>query len=141
MYYADKIYFNLHEKYNSIRMQSGVCNLSMIPVRKEPSHRSEMVSQLLFGDLYLIPEVNNDWAEICMEYDGYKGFISTGQMVCISNDDYEMLMNYRLNTITDIVQVIYNKTKNITQGIFIGSSIPDVRDEIFTLAVDVYLFR
>lgn len=122
-------------------MQSGVCSLSVVPVRKEPSHKSEMITQLLFGDSYKVIEIKNDWAEICMTYDGYKGFISAGQVVPVSDEEYDMMNNYTMHAITDIVQVIFNKTKNITQGIFIGSSIPEINDEMFILAGDTYLIR
>ena len=37
-------------------MRFGMCNLSMVPVRFEPSHKSEMVTQLLFGELFEIIE-------------------------------------------------------------------------------------
>lgn len=30
----------------------GICPLSIVPVRLEPSDRSEQVTQLLFGDLF-----------------------------------------------------------------------------------------
>jgi len=122
-------------------MQSGICNLSMMPLRKEPSHKSEMISQLLFGDVYKVLEFKGDWAEICMAYDGYIGYISTRQIEFISDDEYELMNSNDMNATTDIVQVVYNKTKNITQGIFIGSSLPEIKDEIYTLAGDTYLFR
>ena len=37
-------------------MEKAICLLSVVPMRKEPSHRSEMVSQVLFGEYVLIGE-------------------------------------------------------------------------------------
>ena len=37
-------------------MEYGICHLGIIPLRNENNHRSEMVSQLLYGDCYKIIE-------------------------------------------------------------------------------------
>ena len=37
-------------------MKQGICLLSIIPLRRDPSEKSEMVSQLLFGEAYEITE-------------------------------------------------------------------------------------
>ena len=36
----------------------GICNLANIPLRIEPSDRSELVSQVLFGEHFIILEQN-----------------------------------------------------------------------------------
>lgn len=56
------------------------CHLSHIPLRKEPSHRSEMVTELLFGETYRIIEQQNQWSHIETLYDSYKGWIPNGQI-------------------------------------------------------------
>ena len=33
-------------------MSYGICNLSIVPVRKSPDGKLEMVTQLLFGELF-----------------------------------------------------------------------------------------
>ncbi len=54
----------------------GICNLSCIALRKEPSHRSEMVSQLIYGEKYTVTEeLNNEWLKVNCEFDNYEGFI------------------------------------------------------------------
>src|SRR5690242_10069812 len=55
--------------------QYAICTLSMMPVRSEPSHRSEMVNMLLFGDVFRIEESANDWHRIASCLDDYKGWI------------------------------------------------------------------
>ena len=37
-------------------MTFGIADLSVIPMRREKSERSEMVSQLLFGEVYEVLE-------------------------------------------------------------------------------------
>jgi hypothetical protein len=53
-----------------------ICLLSNIPMRAEPSERSEMVSQLLFGEPFAILQSDGGWSRIRSEADGYEGWIS-----------------------------------------------------------------
>ncbi len=56
-------------------MRHGICNLSVVPMRKEASHESELVSELLFNDIYEITEENDEWFKIRCMYDSYEGWI------------------------------------------------------------------
>jgi hypothetical protein len=65
------------------------CNTSIAPLKKEPSHRSEQVNQLLFGEKAEVLEINdNDWARIRLEWDGYEGWCKAGQLGLISAKEY-----------------------------------------------------
>ena len=39
----------------------GICELSLIPIRKNPSDKSEMVNQLLFGEHFKIIKKEEKW--------------------------------------------------------------------------------
>ena len=52
-------------------------NISVLAMRKEPSHRSEMVSQILFGDEVRFHEQNQDWALISTLHDNYCAWIES----------------------------------------------------------------
>jgi hypothetical protein len=54
---------------------TGICNLSIIPIRLQPSDKSEMVSQLLFGETYTILDELNSWVLIRTDFDHYEGWI------------------------------------------------------------------
>ena len=58
-------------------MERGICRLSGIPLRAESSDKSEMVSQMLFGEHYSVLEYGQDrkWIRIKLEFDGYMGWI------------------------------------------------------------------
>ncbi|MFN7313337.1 MAG: NlpC/P60 family protein [Bacteroidota bacterium] len=58
---------------------SGVCLLSVIPIRKMPDNCSEMVSQLLYGETFDITNTTGDWVEIKTHADEYVGFINKKQ--------------------------------------------------------------
>jgi len=60
-------------------MSFGVCIVSICPIRKEPSHTSEMVSQLLFGEFLEVLETGTTFTRIRCLYDEYEGWIQTVQ--------------------------------------------------------------
>ena len=50
------------------------CHLAVIPVRAEPSDPSEIVTQLLFGELLEVLEEKDQWRKIRCFHDGYEGW-------------------------------------------------------------------
>lgn len=61
-------------------MQLAICLLSAIPMRKEPSHRSEMVSQILFGEYATTGEEKDDFVLVQCDYDSYAGWVQKNQL-------------------------------------------------------------
>ena len=74
-----------------VSIMFGICTLSAIPVRKDPQHESELVTELLFNDLYEVLENHGDWMRIKMEYDGYEGWIRSLQHFEIQEDAHRAL--------------------------------------------------
>ena len=68
-------------------MRYGICNLSVVPMRKEASHTSELVSELLFNDIYKIIDENDEWLKIQCMYDSYEGWIRKLQHNEISDNE------------------------------------------------------
>ncbi|MDX5321083.1 MAG: C40 family peptidase [Bacteroidota bacterium] len=62
-------------------MPQGIAHLSCIPLRAEPTSKSEMVSQLLMGETYQIIEEQGDWFRIRMDWDHYEGWINSTQLL------------------------------------------------------------
>lgn len=56
------------------------CKVSIAPVRAEASDRSEIVTQLVFGELVEITEVADNWLKIHSFMDGYEGWIDSKQI-------------------------------------------------------------
>ncbi|MGJ1432607.1 C40 family peptidase [Sphingobacterium spiritivorum] len=69
-------------------MAFGICNLSIVPLRAEAAHRSEMVSQLLFGECFEVLEETADWAYIKTDLDSYEGWLQLGQFAYVSIEEY-----------------------------------------------------
>lgn len=57
------------------------CHTRSAPVRKEASHSSEMISELLFGETVTITgETEGNWIPIQCEWDDYEGWVNKGQL-------------------------------------------------------------
>ena len=77
-------------KLNNL-MNCGICFLSLIPVRSEPSEKSEMVNQLLYGDMVDINETQGEWLKVTSRYDGYTGWCNSKQIELLTCETLEVL--------------------------------------------------
>ncbi|OOG19825.1 glycoside hydrolase [Sphingobacterium sp. CZ-UAM] len=68
-------------------MKYGICTLALVPLRSEQAHRSEMVSQVLFGELFEILDAQPDWTAIRMLETDYLGWIQNGQFMAVDAAD------------------------------------------------------
>lgn len=59
-------------------MGKGISFQGYVPMRREPSESSEMVSQVLFGEEFHILDSNEKWLLISLDSDGYQGWIPKG---------------------------------------------------------------
>src|SRR5688572_10863820 len=71
-------------------MLNGIAILSIIPMRSEASGKSEMVSQLLFGETYRILEEKNEWLLIHTDFDDYRGWINKNQFYPLNQPKKEV---------------------------------------------------
>lgn len=69
-------------------MNYGICNLSVMPIRKEASHTSEMVSQLLYNELYEVLDEKPGWYLIKSMEDQYEGWVQGIQHHAVSEQDF-----------------------------------------------------
>ena len=87
----------------------GITNLSIIPCRKEPSDRSEMVTQLLFGDHFQILEMQGIWCRIKTAYDDYECWIDRKQFLPIAHHSFDILNTGELFCVNELIQIITDK--------------------------------
>jgi hypothetical protein len=64
-------------------MEYAICTVAAAPVRKEAGHRSEMVSQLLFGETMEVLETNEEWLRVRAIYDQYEGWLTSHLVIPI----------------------------------------------------------
>lgn len=105
-------------------MSFGICNLSVIPCRKEPAGTSEMVTQLLFGEHYTVTETGEDWLRIKTAYDQYECWISGKQHTPITEATFKLLSLQAPVLSAELIQVILDKENNLAFPITIGATLP-----------------
>lgn len=80
-------------------MKFGFCFLSAVPLRKSASDTSQMVSQLLFGDVVeVLEKVADNWVLVKNAFDLYEGFMDPKQLLEIDGIDY---INYQSSEFTN----------------------------------------
>ena len=92
-------------------MQFGVCKLSIVPVRISSSDKSEMVTQLLYGDIISIIEENDNWTKIKSVFDNYVGWIDSKQYEKINEIQKTSFEDQSFSN--DLVEFVENKNKEL----------------------------
>lgn len=64
------------------------CHLSIVPVRVDKKDQSEIVTQLLFGEVAILLEQKNQWLKIRSSHDKYEGWIDEKQVLKITESEY-----------------------------------------------------
>ncbi len=60
-------------------MNPGICPLSIVPLRAEPSDKAEQVTQLVFGECYTVLETQPKWLRVRGAADSYEGWLDAKQ--------------------------------------------------------------
>src|SRR5437016_6064760 len=117
----------------------AICTLSIVPVRKDPSDRSEMVSQLLFGELAEVMDKQDSWRKVKMLHDNYTGWVDKKQITAIADEDVSSLNDQPVTVTLDIVQLAVWGQHQILP-ILLGSSLPAYRNKTFSIGKISYQF-
>jgi len=103
-------------------MKYGICPLSIVPLRAEARDPSEMVTQLLYGDLMQVLETQKKWSYVKLQFDGYEGWIDNKQFQFITEKEYEVLASATPVLTSDLVDFIATDEAQLL-AIPIGSSL------------------
>ncbi len=106
----------------------GICNLSIVPCRKSPSDRSEMTSQLLFGETFEIVEEQQKWVNIKNSFDQYTSWIDKKQYQPITQKLYLKLKKEVSPLSFELVQAIINTTDDTVLPIVMGSVLSGLKN-------------
>lgn len=114
---------------------SAYCLVSCSPVRLESSDKSEIVTQLLFGELVEIIEIQLPWAKIRTFHDNYEGYVDNKHLKRISEKEAKKWLNG--------IEIIGDKLIQIEGplgliDLYQGSYIHN--EETFNIGKDVYNF-
>lgn len=121
--------------------QYGICHLSVIPLKKEPSDTSEIGSQLLFGDAFTILKTSQDgkWVYVKNAYDGYLGWIDSKQYKPISADYFDLLDSVQSPLSSEMVGLLQGE--NGLVPILMGTTLPFFKDDTVVIENDVYKYK
>lgn len=100
----------------------AICNLAIIPLRAEPSDKSEIVSQVLFGEHFEILEQQKQWSKVKLHFDNYEGWVDSKQYQIISEKNYTDLSKDGIILNSDLVEYVTNKN-NALIPIPLGASL------------------
>ncbi len=118
----------------------GICNLSVVPCRKAPSDKSEMLTQLLFGDHFRVLEVKGDWCTIKIAYDNYECWVDAKQFLPIEQHTFDVLNSTEIVCVNELVQVIANKKTAHLFPLVIGSALPNLNNGECTIGHSTYSY-
>ncbi len=100
----------------------GITHLAQIPLRKEPKHASEMVSQLLFGECYTLNTIGDEWSEITTHNCQYKGWVDSKALHIVTDDEAAFYLQ-NINVIVEHAMLdLVSPCSTFTFPIFKGST-------------------
>lgn len=121
---------------------SGICFHSFIPMRKEPDERSEMISQILYGESFTILELNEKlhYTRIKLDHDGYTGWIDSKTYLPLKDTDREILHTGSLNVTHHPLTVLTSKNLSYSKILGCGSTIYHTGNVVIDLTKDEYIW-
>ncbi|MDX1911793.1 MAG: C40 family peptidase [Saprospiraceae bacterium] len=76
-------------------MEYAACQVSIAPLRAQPSDKSEMVSQLLFGETVEVQESKDNWKYVVCAWDGYTGWVDSKQLKRLTANEFETYRDHQ----------------------------------------------
>ena len=103
-------------------MKYGICNLSIVPLRAEAADSSELVTQVLYGEVFKVLESRKKWSRIRLAFDGYESWIDNKQFLFIEEENYNDISTQTPIVCEDLVDMVSTKDKQML-SIVMGSSL------------------
>lgn len=120
-------------------MEYGICELSVVPLRKEPSNKSEIVSQLLFGETYTVLEKKLEWLLLKTAYDDYEGWLDRKQHTPLGKREFNKISGNRQPVSLDLVNTISSPARHMK--ILIGSTLPFFDGMHFSMHEEKFVYN
>jgi gamma-D-glutamyl-L-lysine dipeptidyl-peptidase len=120
-------------------MNYGISGLSLIPVRREPSEKSEMVTQILFGEHFEVLEQMVGWSMVKLSWDGYQGWIDSKMITPVNARTIKKIEKKPFAITSDIISLVpVNTDQNLL--LVAGSTLPVWRPYLkeFTVNNETY---
>jgi hypothetical protein len=111
-------------------MEYGICDLALIPLRAEPNDRSELVSQILFGECFTINEKKDKWVHVQTVTDQYNGWIDYQQFVQLDEFVFNQLHSMQLPVTSRPFTMAWKQSNKSVLLLPAGSCLPYMRERI-----------
>jgi cell wall-associated NlpC family hydrolase len=120
-------------------MEFGITLTATLPCRQNPSHKSELINQLLFGETYQVLDKDKDWLLIKTNFDNYEGWINENQADFIDENEINR-MNSELqpHVVSRMYARIENSRTGIVYPILRGSTLPLFSRNKFSIGEDYF---
>ncbi|MCQ2285370.1 MAG: C40 family peptidase [Bacteroidales bacterium] len=119
-------------------MLYGICDIAAIPMRAETSERSEMVSQLIFGDAYEVIDNDEKWLKIKTLDCQYEGWIDRKLYNSLDETELDSFRNAEKYFVSNYMLFIQNNKTHISFPVFAGASFPYPQNDTFTLGSSTF---
>ena len=116
----------------------GICLQSVVPVRKSPGDKSEMVNQLLFGDLIFVKDEVENWYLIEGKDDHYEGWTDKKQIRLLSRETFDELSSAPRFFIEEIVTECIQQPDQTLVWLLMGSEIHGLKENSFNIGDNTY---
>ena len=103
-------------------MKYGICNLSIVPLRAEAADSSELVTQVLYGEVFKVLESRKKWSRIRLAYDTYEAWIDNKQFLFIEEENYNNISKQTPIVCEDLVDMVSTQDNQMI-SIVMGSSL------------------
>jgi len=100
--------------------------LSLVSLKFEASDKSELVSQILYGEHFKVIEIRKNWSKIRLAFDDYEGWIDNKQYVEINKEVYNKIDKSKPKYSSDLVEFVSDKS-DVLKPILLGSSLNSLK--------------
>ena len=121
-------------------MDQGICHLNCISIRREADDRSEMISQLLFGETFHILEERDQWYLIYADFDHYEGWVLKLQVTLLPHEVYKQIKADNSHYSREMISLVGNSPEKM-QIITLGATLPCYSRGSFSLGVESLEFE
>ena len=112
-----------------------------MPLRKEADDRSEMVSQVLFGETLDLMNMKDNWIRVTVTADKYEGWVDSKQLTYINDLELNRINSLPQYYTTDLVQILTHVKSNQMIPLLMGSHLPGLDNKKIVLAGEEYKFE
>lgn len=115
-------------------MEHIVCLISYLPLRSEPMHNSEQVSQILFGEYADIIEKKGNWIRIQTHNDKYIGWVEEKTIEHVSDTELKNYISKPKKCICRLNLRVYNSENNAI-NLPLGTELPVYQDYVKNFSI------